>query len=146
MEDAICWWSAIISGSVPTVKSLLEKGFNPFETINGQTAEDAVLGFSRKLARMSACSELFSLECDRSSSERLSRYSEIISILQQASREWYSRSVVKRFLRRCISWHRRERLLRACILCKQIWILRTGLYISLGPVKHIQSYLCVSSI
>lgn len=145
MEDAICWWSAIISGSVPAVKSLLEKGFNPFETINGQTAEDAVRGFSRKLSRMSAFSELVSLECD-SSCERMSRYSEIISILQKASLEWYSRSVVKRFLRRWVSWHRRERLLRACILCNHIWILRTGLDISLGPVKHIESYLCASTI
>ena len=104
MTDAIIWWSAIIAGNRRTIKELVANGSNPFQALNGQTAEEAVLSFSRKLFRVTPDEDVVGRR-------RLQRYSEIISILQAASIEWHSKAVLKRFLCRWLRAYRRTRRL-----------------------------------
>ena len=124
------WWTAIIGGSLTTVKQLVADGANPLQTLNGQTAEEAVFSFSHRLQRMSS-------QCDASELaqiERVTRYSELISFLQISSARYLANITRRSFLRRWVRFHRRERTIRECIWCIKVFCLKTNHCTKMGPL------------
>jgi hypothetical protein len=145
MNEQILWWTAIIGGSVETISQLLANGANPIQKMNNQTAEEAVLSFSRRLYRMSSFAEGVVNDPRNkrtmANQRRLSRYHEIIRLLRDAAVKWRARETRRSFIRQWIRFYRREKLIRSCILSARIYIIKTGLDGTLGPVHTIQSFL-----
>jgi len=131
MDTSIIWWSAIIGGSLDTVKQLVADGTNPLQTLNGQTAEEAVWSFSHRLQRMSS-------QCDASELaqiERVARYSELISFLQISSKRYLANMTRRSFLRHWVRFHRRERTIRECIWCIKVFSVGTDHCMKMGPLE-----------
>jgi len=137
MDTQIIWWTAIIGGSLDTIKQLIADGANPLQTLNGKTGSEAVLSFSRRLQRMSRTH----LSPVQASVERLARYSEIISFLHEASERYLANITRRSFLRRWVRFHRREKMIRDCILCKKIFSACTQHCVELGPLEIMVAYL-----
>lgn len=137
MDTQILWWTAIIGGSTTTVKQLVADGANPLQTLNGQTAEEAVISFSRRLQRMSS-------QCDASElakTSRVIRYSELISFLQISSKRYLANITRRSFLRRWVRFHRREMTIRECIWCKKAFCSSTDQCMELGPLGIMLQYV-----
>ena len=122
----ILWWSAILGGHKDTIIELIQFGINPFVCLNGQIGSEATIQFATRLKRMVDITSDMQNETGTPASvykaeKRLNNYMNILKVLKNAERQYVSKMIMRRFLRRYIRFMRRERRIRERMWSKKVF-------------------------